>query len=187
MKTPRTLATCRWQMVCFVALIRLLLLPVGRRMQPLDSTPSLQPHYRPSSLLRVDPPQCRASVRSPRGFCHLCFSLDIATTGSRSSTQKLGSASRPLYAGRRLPSNQVPGKLVPGDGDAPGFDDNWGLNHKPPKFPSADLTINRQAVACAGRSSRPVSGICSCSVASLFLMAECQDGYFCPKPRKGKN
>jgi hypothetical protein len=92
-------------------------------MQPLDSTPSLQPHYRPSSLLRVDPPQCRASVRSPRGFCHLCFSLDIAATGSRSSTQKPESGSRPLYAGRRLPSSQVPDKLIPRAGRPLGFDD----------------------------------------------------------------
>ncbi|MDB5835764.1 MAG: hypothetical protein JWR14_5594 [Caballeronia sp.] len=29
----------------------------------------------------------------------------------------------PLYAGRRLPSNQVSGRLVPGDQAAPGFDD----------------------------------------------------------------
>jgi hypothetical protein len=32
-------------------------------------------------------------------------------------------ASRPLYAGRRLPSHQAPDRLVPGDLDAPGFDD----------------------------------------------------------------
>lgn len=52
----------------------------------------------------------------------------------------------------------------------------WGLNHKPPKFPSADLTINRQAVACAGRSSWPVGGIRSCaSVTHLCLVPECQD------------
>ena len=37
----------------------------------------LQPHYRPSSLIRVGPPQCPASVLSPRGFSHLCFSLGI--------------------------------------------------------------------------------------------------------------
>lgn len=92
-------------------------------MQPLDPTPSLQPHYQPSSLLQVGPSQCSASVLSPRGFCHLCFSLDIGTTGSRSSTQKPESGSRPLYAGRRLPNSQVPGKLVPGDRNAPGFDD----------------------------------------------------------------
>ena len=92
-------------------------------MQPLDSTPSLQPHYRPSSLLRVDPSQCCASVLSPRGFCHLCFSLDIAATGSRSSTQKPETGSRPLYAGRRLPSSQVPGKLIPRARRPLGFDD----------------------------------------------------------------
>lgn len=29
----------------------------------------------------------------------------------------------PYNAGRRLPSHQAPGRLVPGDGNAPGFDD----------------------------------------------------------------
>src|SRR5258706_5713265 len=55
----------------FAVLNSFLLLPVERRIQPLDPTPLLQPHYQPSSLLRVGPPQCPASVRSPRGCCHL--------------------------------------------------------------------------------------------------------------------
>ena len=108
----------------FVALNSLLLLPVELQMQPLDPTPLLRPHYRPSSLIRVGPSQCSASVLSPRGFCHLCFSLDIRATGSRSSAREPGSDSRLLYAGRRLPSYQVSDRLVPGDGKAPGFDDN---------------------------------------------------------------
>jgi hypothetical protein len=54
----------------------------------------------PSSLLRVGPPQCSASVLSPRGFGRLSFSLNIGATGSRSSVQPPASASRPLYAGR---------------------------------------------------------------------------------------
>ena len=107
----------------FAVLIPFLLFPVERRIQPLDPTPLLWPHYRPSTLLRVGPSQCSASVRSPRGFYHLCFSLHIGTTGSRSSAREPGSASRLLYAGRRLPSNQVSGRLIPGDGNAPGFDD----------------------------------------------------------------
>ena len=97
-------------------------------MQPLDPTPSLQPHYRLSSLLRVGPPQCSASVRSPRGARHLCFSLCIGTTGSRSSAQKPGSVSRPLYAGRRMPSTQVSGTLFPEGRFASGSDDR-SLNH----------------------------------------------------------
>src|SRR5512133_2192975 len=56
---------------------RLLLLPVERRMQQLDPTPLLRPRYRPSSLKRVGLPQNSASVLSPRGFYHLCFSLSI--------------------------------------------------------------------------------------------------------------
>ena len=84
-------------------------------MRLLDPTPLLRPHYRPSSLVRVGPPQCSASVLSPRGFCRLCFSLGIGTTGSRSSAREPGSDSRPLYAGRRLPGNQASDRLIPGD------------------------------------------------------------------------
>ena len=58
-------------------LIRLLPFPVGRKMQPLDPAPLLQPHYRPSSLVQAGPPQRPASVLSPHGFRHLSFSLSI--------------------------------------------------------------------------------------------------------------
>src|SRR5271166_5947612 len=57
--------------------MRLLPSPVGRKMQPLDPAPLLQPHYRPSSLVQAGPPQDLASVRSPHGFHHLNFSLGI--------------------------------------------------------------------------------------------------------------
>ena len=67
----------------------------------------------PSSLLRIGPPQCSASVLSPRGFRRLSFSLGIGATGSCSSAQKPASDSRPLYAGRHPPSHQAPGGLVP--------------------------------------------------------------------------
>jgi hypothetical protein len=42
--------------------------------------------------------------------------------GSCSSTRKPASDSRPPYAGRRLPGNQVPGRLVPEEVCASGFD-----------------------------------------------------------------
>src|SRR6516164_135344 len=45
-----------------VARIEVLLFPVASLMRPLDPTPSLQPHYEPSSLLGVGPPQCSVSV-----------------------------------------------------------------------------------------------------------------------------
>ena len=90
-----------------VARIEVLLFPVASVMRPPDPTPSLQPHYEPSSLLRVGPPQCSASVRSPRGFGRLGFSLNIRATGSCSSAQQPASASRPLYAGRRPLSHQA--------------------------------------------------------------------------------
>jgi len=107
-----------------VARIEVLLFPVASVMRPLDPTPSLQPHYEPSSLLRVGPPQCSASVRSPRGFRRLGFSLNIRATGSCSSTRQPASASRPLYAGRRPLRHQAPSGLVPGAPYSPGFDDS---------------------------------------------------------------
>src|SRR5215472_2814613 len=79
--------------------------------------------YPASSLIRSSPPQCFASVLSPRGFRHLCFSLGIETTGSCSSAKKPASASRPLYAGRRLSSHQAPDRLIPEGPYASGFDD----------------------------------------------------------------
>jgi hypothetical protein len=111
-----------------VARIEVLLFPVASVMRPPDPTPSLQPHYEPSSLLRVGPPQCSASVRSPRGCSRLGFSLRIRATGSCSSAQQPASASRPLYAGRRPLSHQAPRGLVPGEFHAPGFDDTYLLN-----------------------------------------------------------
>src|ERR1700730_8978642 len=78
-----------------VARIEVLLFPVASVMRPPDPTPSLQLRYEPSSLLRVGPPQCSASVRSPRGFGRLGFSLPIRATGSCSSAQQPASASRP--------------------------------------------------------------------------------------------
>ena len=93
-------------------------------MFPLDPTPLLQPRYRPSQLLLIGPPQhSPASVRSPYGLCHLCFSLGIGTSGSRSSARKPELDSRLLYAGRRLSSNQVPYRLITGNENVPDFDD----------------------------------------------------------------
>jgi hypothetical protein len=82
----------------------------------------------PSSLLRIGPPQCFASVLSPHGFHHLCFSLGIEATGSCSSAKKPASDSRPLHAGRRPPSHQAPDRLIPEGPYAPGFDDIWIFN-----------------------------------------------------------
>jgi hypothetical protein len=107
-----------------VARIEVLLFPVASVMRPLDPTPSLQPHYELSSLLRVGPPQCSASVRSPHGFGRLGFSLHIGATGSCSSTRQPASASRPLYADRRPLRRQASSGLVPGEPYTPGFDDS---------------------------------------------------------------
>jgi hypothetical protein len=95
-----------------------------------DLTRSLcsSPITGPSSLLRIGPPQCFASVLSPHGFRHLCFSLGIEATGSCSSAKKPASDSRPLHAGRRPPSHQAPDRLIPEGPYAPGFDDIWIFN-----------------------------------------------------------
>ena len=108
----------------FVALTHLLLLPVGFEVQRLDPSPLLRRHYPSSSLVQDGPSQCSALDFSPRSFYYLSFYLGIGTTGSHSSTQEPGSDSRPLYAGRRPPSNQVSGRLVPGVLPAPGFGDS---------------------------------------------------------------
>ena len=50
------------------------------------------------------------------------------STGSCSSARKPASDSRPLYAGRRLPSHQAPDRLVPEGLHAFGFDDIKLLN-----------------------------------------------------------
>ena len=55
---------------------------VDQKIKLDDPTPSLHPHYRTSSLIRVGPPLCPALVLSPSWVLHLGFSLNIGTTGS---------------------------------------------------------------------------------------------------------
>ncbi len=57
-----------------------------------------------STLLRTAPPQCAASVLKPLWVRHLGVSLNIRTTGSRSSIGKPSTESCLLYAGHRLHS-----------------------------------------------------------------------------------
>src|SRR5467141_79932 len=130
-----------------VTRIEVLLFPVASGMRPPDPTPLLQPHYEPSSLVRVGPPQCSASVRSPRGFGRLGFSLRIRATGSCSSAQQPASASRPLYAGRRPHSHQAPRGPFPGGLYAPGFDDTCFLNDASSK---GSLSFVSRMLTCTG-------------------------------------
>jgi len=103
--------------------IGVLLFPVAPMARPPDPIPLLRPHYEPSSLLRIGPSQCPASVLSPHGLLRLNFSLGIGATGSCSSATTPVSASRPLNAGRRSPSHQASGELVPEGRHTSGFDD----------------------------------------------------------------
>src|SRR5512136_446881 len=56
---------------------------VDQSVKLIDPTPSLHLHYETSSLLRVGPPLCSASVLSPLWVLHLSFSLNIEATGSQ--------------------------------------------------------------------------------------------------------
>src|SRR5208337_3115592 len=76
----------------------------------------------PSTLLRVDPSQSPASYSRLAVFA-ACASPLPSGAGSCGSAQNPMSDSRPLYAGRRPPSHQAPGGLVPAEIHAPGFDD----------------------------------------------------------------
>ena len=134
-----------------VARIDILLFPVASGMRPPDPTPSLQLHYEPSSLVRVGPPPCSASVRSPRGFRRLGFSLRIRATGSCSSAQQPASASRRLYAGRHPLSHQAPRGLFPGGLYAPGFDDTCLLNDASSK---GSLSFVSRMLTCTSLFSR---------------------------------
>lgn len=71
-------------------------------------------------------PSASHQYSHPRTCTYSDFSLNIETTGSRSSTRKPRSDSRHLYAGCRPYSNQVSYGLIPGYGNAPGFDNiHW--------------------------------------------------------------
>jgi hypothetical protein len=80
-------------------------------IRPLCSGPITEP----SKLLRVGPPRTLASVLSPRDFSRFSFSLGIQSLVPAVPREKPASASRPLYAGCCLPSNQVADRLIPED------------------------------------------------------------------------
>ena len=82
---------------------------------------------RPSSLLRVVPPLCLASVLSPlRGF-RLDFSLDIEATGSKVPQMSLIRALAVFVPDATRAGLQAPPTLIPGQPQLPGFDIVWIL------------------------------------------------------------
>src|SRR5690606_20799197 len=83
--------------------------PVGLRLWLHDSAPLLQPHYRPSSLLRANPPLARASVLGALWVCHLAFSLRITGEVPTFRARTCCSFTPPLS---RTPSGSV-GRCLP--------------------------------------------------------------------------
>ena len=70
---------------------------------------------------------------------------------TKSEPGKPASASRPLYAGHRLPSHQAPDRLVPEGLHAPGFDDAMLLYDASPmgslSFVSRMLICSRSSLS----------------------------------------
>src|SRR6266700_3133936 len=97
-------------------------------MRAPDPIPLLQPHYRAfiAHTDRSAPMLCFGTLASR--FSPLVLLPCHRSTGSCSSAQKPAFDSRPLYAGRRLPSHQAPDRLVPEGILASGFDDAKILN-----------------------------------------------------------
>src|ERR1700751_2116864 len=110
-----------------VVRIVILLFPVVSIIRPPDPIPLLQPHYKAfiAPTDRSAPVLCIGTLASR--FSPLVLLPCHQGTGSCSSTQKPVSGSRPLYAGRRLPSHQAPDRLIPVELHASGFDDTCFL------------------------------------------------------------
>ena len=110
-----------------VVVLEVILFPVVSILQPSDPPPSLQPHYRAF----IAPTGRSAPALGIGTLASRCSPLALLPwhprPGSRSSTQKPVSASRPLYAGRHLPRNQVPDRLVPAESSASGFGDIYAF------------------------------------------------------------
>src|SRR5215470_9423719 len=123
----------------FVVRIGIILFPVVSTIRPPDPIPLLQPHYR-AFIAPTDrsAPALRIGTLASR-FSPLVLLPWHQSTGSCSSTQKPASGSRPLYAGRRLPSHQAPDRLVPEEIHASGFDDIrfFSTRHRRVRFRSS--------------------------------------------------
>src|ERR1700680_320804 len=111
-----------------VVCIRLFLVPILSTKRPPDPIPSLQPHYRAFiTTANRSAPVLRLGTLASR-FSPLVLLPCHRRTGSCSSAQKPASDSRPLYAGRHLPSHQAPDRLFAERLHVPGFDDAKLLN-----------------------------------------------------------
>ena len=111
-----------------VVCICIFLFPVVSTIRLPDPIPSLQPHYGAfiANTNRSAPMLCFGTLASR--FSSLVLLPFHQSTGSCSSAQKPASDSRPLYAGRHLPSHQAPDRLFPERLHVPGFDDAKLLN-----------------------------------------------------------
>ena len=88
-----------------------------------------------SSLLRVAPPQCHASVLYTCQFSGLHFSLKHHDDWFPQFQEKPDTKSRPLYAGHRLQQHsEFTRRLIPEDRNASGFDVSLWLTTRPHGF-----------------------------------------------------
>src|SRR5208337_189099 len=110
----RTLAAFQSKTVCLSHLSKSSCFQLFQKHDYLTRSLCSDPITGPSTLLRIGPPQSLASVLSPRGLRRLSFSLGIKGLVPAVPRKSPVSDSRPLYAGRRPPSHQAPGGLVPG-------------------------------------------------------------------------
>jgi hypothetical protein len=137
---------------------------VDHRESQDDPPPSLDPHYRASSLPRGGPPLCPASVLSPSRISRLGFSLPRPAAGHNRSTGRPwarddrfarytpepGPSSRRLHAGHHLGSKRVSPRLIPKHLVSLGFDVIWisfdtssADRFRSPSWPTPDALVAR--------------------------------------------
>src|ERR1019366_1258528 len=124
---------------------RLLPSPVGRCPWPDCRTPSLRPRYQASSLLRVRPSLCLASVLGSSWVHHLEFSLHIEAAGSHVPHKSLRRAHAAFMPVTTRAVSRHPSSFIPGPAQKPGFGDVYAFSTLHQRFthvrlPSAHLT-----------------------------------------------
>jgi len=128
---------------------------VDHQARLIDTTPSLHPHYRTSSLLRVVPPLCPASVLSLLWVLHLSFSLNIRTTASHVPHESLDQ----VHATFMPDATQAVSRFPPGL--------SWGQDRPPV---STSSTVFRHLIS-GSLALVSLTQTCHDLVSQLFLNA----------------